>query len=208
VDCVRIGIDFDNTIAGLDAVFVQTAKHMGLVDFGFYGHKRKLRDTIRCLPDGEVKWQRLQGRVYGAGMASAELFDGAGTFLRHCRIGGQKVSIVSHKTEYGHYDHERVNLRKAALDWMTTQGFFSADGLGIRPEDVYFEATREDKLKRIGSLECEVFIDDLEEVLIDPDFPKGVQRVLFSETADGVSPEILHCRTWHEILQALFNGVD
>ncbi len=27
--------------------------------------------------------------------------------------------MVSHKTEYGHYDPDRVNLREAALGWMT-----------------------------------------------------------------------------------------
>ena len=51
------------------------------MDERYRGHKRALRDTIRLLPDGELAWQRLQGRVYGAGMASARLIDGVDRFL-------------------------------------------------------------------------------------------------------------------------------
>ena len=39
--------------------------------------------------------------------------------------------IVSHKTEYGHFDANQVKLRQAAHSWMTAQGFFQEDGYGI-----------------------------------------------------------------------------
>ena len=53
---------------------------------------------------------------------------------------------------------------------MARQGLFSA-ACGIAREDVYFESTRADKLTRIAALSLTHFIDDLEEVLTDPDFP-------------------------------------
>jgi hypothetical protein len=205
---MRIGIDFDNTIAGFDEVFIDSARRMGWVDDHFIGQKRTLRDAIRRMPDGEIKWQELQGRVYGAAMPMAQLIAGVDTFLKRCHETGQKVFIVSHKTEYGHYDPQRINLRQAALEWMMERGFFRTDGFGVALKDVYFEASRDEKLRRIDSLECSVFIDDLEEVLLDPGFPKGVRRILFGEAANGLPPDIVRCRTWREILQVIFGDVD
>ena len=203
---MRIGIDFDNTIAGFDEVFAEMARTMGLVDARFHGHKRTLRDTIRRLPDGEMRWQRLQGRVYGAGMASARLIDGVDGFLRRCLAAGHEVFIVSHKTEYGHDDPDRINLRQVALDWMIGRGFFCADSYGVRPENVFFEPTRAEKLGRIATLQCSWFIDDLEEVLSDPCFPPGVTRILFTPSCNDVSTGAIQCRTWQDITEVVFGG--
>ncbi len=202
---MRIGIDFDNTIAGYDEVFADLARRAGLVDDSFRGGKQALRDTLRGREWGELAWQRLQGHIYGAGMAAAKLIDGVDAFLRRCRSSGESVFIISHKTDYGHGDPERINLRQAALAWMTSQGFFADFGYGLRRESVFFEGTREEKLARIAALRCDVFIDDLDEVLSAPTFPVGVQRILFAQTTNGNDPSLVHCRTWAEIREAVFH---
>src|ERR1700688_2747879 len=138
---LRIGIDFDNTLINYDDVFFATAKRGGLIGSGVPSRKRDVRDAIRKLPDGELTWQRLQGQVYGKGIAEAAMAAGVKAFLHRCCVEGCVVVIVSHKTEYGHYDPDRVNLRKAALDWMAAQGLFG-DSHAIPPENVYFESTR------------------------------------------------------------------
>src|SRR5580658_221944 len=122
----RIGIDFDNTIITYDDVFRVAAKAKGLIAADFSGSKQAVRDAIRLLPDGELAWQRLQGQVYGKGVADAPMIVGVGTFLRRCEAQLCPVMIVSHKTEYGHHDPDQVNLRKAALDWMAVHGLFNA----------------------------------------------------------------------------------
>jgi hypothetical protein len=201
---MRIGIDFDNTIITYDAVFRATALRRGLIDEGFGGlSKQAIRDHVRLLPDGEIAWQRLQGEVYGKGVAEAAMFAGVGEFLERCRRRKLPVAIVSHKTEYGHYDPDRVNLRQAALDWMTAQGFFR--DYGLKMGDVFFESTRGEKLKRIAALSCTHFIDDLEEVLTDPGFPEDVSRILFSGAAHapGEVPYVA-CRSWREIEEHVF----
>ena len=203
---MRIGIDFDNTIVGYDEVFADLARRTGLVDDSFRGGKQALRDTLRRLEGGEEVWQLLQGRVYGAGMTAAKLIDGVDAFLRHCRSTGEGVLIISHKTEYGHGDPERINLRQAALAWMASQGFFADSGYGLTRENVFFEATREEKLARIAALQCDVFIDDLDEVLSAPTFPAGVRRILFAQTRNGDDTDLVHCRTWAEIHEAVFHG--
>ena len=118
---------------------------------------------------------------------------------------GFAVAIVSHKTEYGHHDPERVNLREAALDWMTAQGFFErtfalADRRRLLRGHAGGEAARVSR-----DLACTHFIDDLEEVLTDPGFPRDVARILFSNgaCAPAAAPYVV-CRSWREIEERIF----
>jgi hypothetical protein len=200
---MRIGIDFDNTLIGYDDVFLEAARKRELLSSGFSGNKQAVRDAIRLLPDGEPAWQRLQGYVYGKGIGGAVMFEGVDDFLRRCRAAGHGVFVVSHKTEYGHHDPDRVNLREAALGWMEARGFFAPDRYAIPRENVFFELTRSQKLARIAALKCAYFIDDLEEVLTDPDFPPGVNRVLFAAT--GSSSDLAICSSWQQIAETVLD---
>jgi hypothetical protein len=156
------------------------------------------------MPGGELSWQRLQGFVYGSGIVDAVMFEGAGAFLSRCRDGGHEVFIVSHKTEYGHFDQNRINLRQAARDWMQRHGFFRAEGYAIPAENVFFESSRADKLRRIAMLGCTHFIDDLEEVLSDAAFPP-INRILFrTHDVAGAAPCYLVCATWARIEAEVF----
>ena len=202
---LRIGIDFDNTIITYDDVFRGAAKQHRLIDRDFSGSKQAVRDAIRLLPDGELAWQHLQGQVYGKGIGGAKVVAGVETFLRRCRTEGCVVAIVSHKTEYGHFDPDRVNLRTAALDWMAAQGLLDGD-LGIARADVYFESTRAEKLRRIAALSLTHFIDDLPEVLTDPDFPPNVERILFADNDQPASSSYSGCSTWRDIERQVFGG--
>jgi hypothetical protein len=175
-----IGIDFDNTIAGYDHVFPVVAESEGLLARGAATSKAEVRSLLRAEADGETKWMALQGRVYGAHMHHARMIEGVGEFLTRCRIASIAIRIVSHKTETGHFDPDRVNLREAAMAWMAGKGFFAADGFGLVRGDVHFEATREDKVARIAALGCTHFIDDLEEVFLEPGFPAGVEGFLLA----------------------------
>jgi hypothetical protein len=201
---LRIGIDFDNTIIAYDQVFCAAAKLGGLINADFIGGKQAVRDSIRLLPDGELTWQRLQGQVYGRGISGATLIPGVDAFLRRCRVEECSVSIISHKTEFGHYDPDRVNLRDAARNWMVANGLVESE-FGIPPSSIFFEGTRSEKLARIASLACTHFIDDLEEVLLDPEFPPNVERILFAERegSNSAAPYIV-CSSWRDIEDRIF----
>jgi hypothetical protein len=199
-----IGIDFDNTLINYDGPFVETARAWGLLQPKFSGTKRDVRDAIRRQPQGELAWQRLQGYVYGRGIADAVLFPGAGDFLERCRRDAKIVFIISHKTSLGHFDPAGVNLHQAALDWMQHKGFFSAHGFGLNRERVFFEPSREAKLARIAALNCSVFIDDLEEVLSAPSFPANVRRILFGSAQ--AFPLGTACPTWPRVETAIFDS--
>jgi hypothetical protein len=175
-----IGLDFDNTIVGYDDLILRAAVSRGLVPAGQRANKKEVRDRIRELPDGEIEWQKVQALVYGPMMPEARMFEGVEPFVRRSVQSGIPVFIISHKTELAGYDETGTNLRDASLAWMTTHGFFLPDGLGLSPAQVIFEGTRAGKLQRIRELKCTLFVDDLEEVLLEPDFPRGVTRVLFA----------------------------
>jgi len=199
---LRIGIDFDNTILGYDDVFLEAARDQGLIAASFVGSKQLVRDAVRLLPDGEMRWQALQGHAYGVGIKDALLMPGVDRFLGRCRAHGAAVSIVSHKTEFGHFDIGQTNLRQSAMAWLTAQGFFDRAGFGLAREDVYFEDTRAAKIARIAALKCSHFIDDLEEVLTDPAFPQDVVPVLYDASRSG--GQRLVGRDWREIEDMIF----
>lgn len=200
---MRIGVDFDNTIADYDEVFLLAAKREGLVDGGFVGGKQAVRERIRTLDKGEERWMRLQGRVYGAFMDQARLIDGFTEFLCAARRAGAEIRIISHKTRFGHFDEERVDLRDAARRWMRERGVISVDG--VAQDHVFFAATRSEKLTEIGRTGCAVFIDDLEEVFREPEFPSSVQRFLLTRQKGPlpVGPFTAY-QSWHAIRDAIF----
>ena len=203
-----IGLDLDNTLVCYDDLFRSVALEEGLIDGAFEGGKRVLRDHVRRLPDGEIKWQKFQGRVYGPRMAEAQLAPGVRQFLARCTESGVRAYIVSHKTEYSPYDDTSTNLREAALNWMDGQGFFGPKGMGVCRQDVYFEATRRDKVSRIERLGVSHFVDDLVEVFQETGFPADVERVLYSPgiTDPGIE-RVTVARSWDRIGDILLAGV-
>lgn len=206
---MKIGIDFDNTIICYDKVFCELAKTWKLVPESFHGTKRELRDVVRKLPNGDSHWQRMQGQVYGALIGKAAIFPGVRDFVATCnQIKGVELFIVSHKTEFGHYDEKRICLRTAAKEWLDQQGFFRLEPPHIKQDNVFFAATREEKIERIKTLRCTHFIDDLIEVLDAPTFPKEVQRFLFQPT-DSPLPQgsLASFNHWSQIKEAIFSRV-
>ena len=164
--------------------------------------KQALRDALRARPDGEADWCSLQAEVYGTRMDEAKLMDGVADFFGRCRSHGVVVFIISHKTRYAAANPGGVNLRAASLDWMTTQGFFDGEGFGLDLGQVFFEASRAQKLTRIAALGCTHFIDDLEEVLLAPKFPKGVKRYLIGAAVEV--PGLASFTNWQDITDDIF----
>jgi hypothetical protein len=168
--------------------------------------KRKIRDRIRQLPDGEIEWQKCQALLYGSRIGEACLIDGVIEFFQLCRRRQVKVCVVSHKTEFSRYDTTGTNLRQAAREWMAANRFFERDGLGIEPGDVFFAGTRQEKIDRIAQLECTHFIDDLEETFMEETFPARVERILYEPGRDSAPPAGVRLATsWQEICDYVFD---
>jgi hypothetical protein len=198
---MKIGIDFDNTLVNYDFAFPKVGKEEGLLPATFAGGKLQAKDfLLRERPDGYL-WEKLQGVVYGRRILAAEPYDGVLEFLAACRRSPEiETCIVSHKTILAHHDEQGTNLREAALGWLRENKLFD-DIYGLGVERVYFEATRDEKARRIRALGLDVFIDDLPEVLTHPDMPADCRKFLLRGEAAGP----YECAaTWNDIHHALF----
>lgn len=200
-----VGVDFDNTLVSYDRVFHSAAGERGIT-LGAVSPKTELRNQLRSRPDGEIEWRRLQALVYGPRMGEAELIAGVTGFFSLCRERGIATYIVSHKTESSAYAEAPVNLRDAALQWMEAQGFFETHGIALTRGDVFFAASRSEKLQRIATLGCTHFVDDLEEVLLDAQFPRSTERLMFAPGGrpEGLPTMVRSFASWPAISEHLF----
>jgi len=199
---VRIGVDFDNTIACYDGVFYEAALEKGLVEPGIPATKASVRDSLRR-QGKEPDWTALQGYVYGARMPDVEPFPGVLEFFESCRQFGVPVCIISHKTRYP-FVGPRYDLHEASDRWLESNGFYRS--AAISRGEVYFELTLQEKLARIGSMQCSHFIDDLPELLLEPNFPKSVERMLFApQTKPAADFPFQHVSSWAEVRERLIS---
>ena len=205
---LTIGVDFDNTIACYDNAFSVVAHELGLTDFPTSLSKSQVKEVVLGRPRGDLDWQKLQGQVYGKYIHLATVFPGFVEFVCRSKLNGHLIFIVSHKSEYGHFDNTQVNLRDAALRWMTHNRIIGSDGTALLSSEIFFESTRPEKLARIRALDCTHYIDDLAEVLEDPIFPDTTEKFLFAPAdsvniRSGLSVE----RSWRMLTHRLFGNL-
>jgi hypothetical protein len=202
---LHIGLDLDNTIIDFDAAFVEVGHALGLLPAGASPRgKLEVRSLLRASTGGEESWMRLQGQVYGRFIGHARLYDGVADFLAAMRRTGARISIVSHKTTYGHFDAERTDLREAARGWLERRGFFDADRFGLARQDLHFLDTRDEKVAVIARIACDAFVDDLPEVLGHPAFPRLTVPLWFAP-GEGMRGEtgLTPYRSWSALLSAV-----
>jgi hypothetical protein len=201
-----IGVDFDNTIVCYDQVFHAVAMEQGLIPPELPATKSAVRDFLRRT-DRESAWTELQGYVYGQGMRRAEAFPGAEEFFLYCKGSAIVTYIISHKTRHP-FIGPKYDLHECSQRWLEEHGFYNADRIGLRRNNVFFEVTREAKIDRISQLGCDIFVDDLAEFLSESAFPPGVTRVLFdsSGTASADLP-FTKVRSWDRMKEIICSRV-
>lgn len=197
-----IGVDFDNTIVCYDGLVHRAAVARGLIPATVAQSKGAVRDYLRA-HDAEDQWTELQGHVYGQGIRDAVPFPGVVEFFACCRARGVTTCIVSHRTRYP-FRGAPCDLHAAAHGWLGAHGFYDDARGGLTAGQVHFEITKEDKLARIGAVGCQLFIDDLPELLAEPEFPAGVERVLFDPAGRHRStPAYRLATSWAQIAELL-----
>lgn len=197
---MKIGLDLDNTLICYDQAFVTVGKAEGMLPPSFTGNKSTVKRELLARRSDGCLWEALQGLVYGKRIDTATIFEGVMEFITMCRRQAGSVVIVSHKTERAHRD-PLTDLRIAAIAWMENRRFFEAEGLGLDRCDVHFEGTRDDKVRRIRALGCDLFVDDLPEVLAHDEMPATCRKILFGGEPQGKFEQ--YC-SWSEIRDAVF----
>ncbi|WP_407155613.1 hypothetical protein [Bradyrhizobium sp. STM 3557] len=174
---MRIGIDFDNTIACYDGVFHAAALERGLIPADLGRDKNSVRDHLNG-SGRKDDFTELQGYVYGARMDLVSPYPGFAEFVAASRKAGHDLFIVSHKTKHPILGPQH-DMHAAARGFLTDRALMGPGEAQIAPERVFFELTKEEKVARAKALACEVFIDDLPEILGMSGFPVGMHKVLF-----------------------------
>lgn len=199
---IHIGIDFDNTIVDYSQVMREYVKKSKLQADLSNIHVKHIKESMLLRPGGSKHWIKFQGIVYGSLIDKATPARGIKHFLRMCELKSFKVSIISHRSSYPIVG-KRVDLRLAAYRWLEKNNFFS--DLGISTEDVFFEETRQQKITRITKSHCTHFIDDLEDVFLDLQFPKNIIKILFAPYKQSAkSPKYIQVQNWKAITDLFF----
>jgi len=194
---MKLGFDFDNTIVCYDQVFHKVAVEKGVIDDNIPVSKVAVRDKLRENNIEDV-WTEIQGYVYGARMADALPYPNVLDVLKWARKQKLTLYIISHKTKHPFLGF-KYDLHKAAKQWID-EVLRDEEGSLILPENVYFLEDKSDKVDAIGRLGCQIFIDDLPEILTHKNFSEDIQPVLFDPENNHPDMSVaIRIQSWKEI---------
>ena len=192
---IKLGLDFDNTLIVYDAVFKKAALEKNLIPNDFPESKNLIRNHLRKR-NKEKSFTIIQGEVYGSRISEAAQANGMFEALKNIQDVEIELFIVSHKTKTP-YEGPKYDLHSAALSWLEKNLFFETSGINLPRENVYFELTKENKIKKIEALGCTHFIDDLPEILqmINP----NIKRVLYDPLENYSKTDFINMRNWSDL---------
>ncbi|GBL20364.1 hypothetical protein EMGBS4_04240 [Acidimicrobiaceae bacterium] len=153
---LRIGLDFDNTIANYDQAFPEVARILGyesktLNALNKTQTKRDLKLELLGQPEGDIAWQKVQGLVYGKFIDLASMYPGVYEFVLRALTSGNQIFIVSHKTQLGHFDESRTPLRDAATAWLINQKLVGDSDSRIKLQNVFMQKLVKRKLIKLSN---------------------------------------------------------
>jgi len=202
-----IGLDFDNTIVCYDQAIVKLSHSVNDLPLSISRTKLGLRDHLRAA-GREAEWIAFQGILYGPGMEHAEPFEGALETMHKMVADGHRLVIISHRSRHP-YAGPPHDLHAAARTWVAQRlqslGLFSTALNNATA--VNFLETRDEKIEMIGKLECDLFVDDLPEVLDDIGFPADTKRLLFDPTEEhNASSNHNRISSWKQLPSFILSG--
>lgn len=200
---LKVGIDFDNTIADYSKAFFQVAVQQGWLPEGEVLNKQQVKQYFisRNLPD---RWTELQGIVYGEKIANATVYSGVKAQIKRLLALSAELYIISHKTHYPVIG-EKISLHQCALSWLIHHDLVGHCAGQIKAGNVYFNQTQEDKINKIAMLSCDYFIDDLPAIFQHKNFPAKVKSIYFAPHKQGNDQTKTHFKVshWSKISQII-----
>src|SRR6185312_5186284 len=128
---MRIGIDFDNTIACYEGVFHAAALERGLIPKDLARDKNSVRDHLNG-NGRKDDFTELQGYVYGTRMDLVSPFPGFAEFICIAQAAGHKLFIVSHKTRHPMLGPKH-DMHAAARAFLSDRGITGEGATKIDP---------------------------------------------------------------------------
>ena len=115
---------------------------------------------------------------------------------------GVSFVLVSHKTKTP-YKGKQYDLHAAAINWLSKNLFFDKNFLDWTTDQIFFEPTKENKIQRIIDEKCDIFIDDLLEILNM--LPLNIKGILYDPPAIQNSFHHLKFDDWNRLQEVLDN---
>jgi hypothetical protein len=172
---LRIGIDLDNTLINYSKSYPAIIKELN------YKTKLKKRSEIKqylkSLGDTniEFEWRKFQSYLYTKGLEYAYPSFSIKLLLRILNKS-HDVFIVSHKTEFTSVEFGKRDLRLISMQWMKHHKLVP-EYLDLH--NIHYCNSQEDKISKINSLNLDVFIDDLGEIIYSSNLDCKIKTVLF-----------------------------
>lgn len=200
---IKLGLDFDNTIVCYDDAITVLANKILDLPPEVSRTKLGLRDYLRK-NNRESEWTAFQGELYGPGMKHARAFEGAIEAMLELSNKGYELVIVSHRSRRP-YAGKPHDLHSAALSWIAehlqSKGLFVDENASVN-----FLETFQEKLERIGKLGCQIFLDDLPQVLEASGFPVIAKGILFDPSGtESLSDAQYRISSWTELNEIVVN---
>ncbi len=196
---LKVGIDFDNTLANYSGVFYRVALELDLIPPHLGQTKSEVKQYFFNANNREA-WTELQGIVYGKQIGRAKLYANAMTVIKALLHSGADVYIVSHKTKYPVIG-EKDSLHRYALNWLRQNSIVgTGEGL-INESRVFFNETQQDKIQKLSDLDCDYFIDDLPAIFEHKDFSGDVTKIFFDPDGHYTEAPFAHYKasSWLDI---------
>ena len=141
----------------------------------------------------ENAWTNAQARLYSDYMKFAVPFKDSIRVITDWQKIGSEIFIISHKTKFA-LSGENINLIKYAENWVREHFKNTQIGCFTNPSNIYFEGSIKSKIDRILSTGCEIFIDDLKNVL--DDIPGNILKIHFKPESEDSKDSF---KNWIEI---------
>lgn len=195
-----VGLDLDNTIVCYDEAIKRLADDVEELPQDTPRTKLGIRDFLRQ-ENREDEWTEFQGKLYGPGMKHADPFPGALEIIATMQSAGHSPVIISHRTQFP-YLGPKHDLHQSARDWIAKKLVVEGKAL-IGSENIYLNETKDKKVSLVESLNCDVFLDDLIEILSHDAFPPTAQKLWFSPNqthdASQIPSDVQIIEDWTEL---------
>lgn len=193
-----MGLDLDNTLIDYQRAYgFLVAEVLSTSEFENQVLDKDAAKNLILEHKGSLAWTEAQGKLYSEYLTHADFFPGALDFLKSAQQLGLEIKIVSHKTKYP-FVGPRVDLQACAEKWLHDKLPYDI----FRPvlsKNLFFEETKDSKVKRILELKCESFVDDLAEIL--EALPTNIARIHFRGSSEN--GKFVKVSSWTELIDLI-----
>ena len=197
---LNIGLDLDNTIINYNCAFSTKAIEYGWVKSKL--SKNQIKETLLNEDGNDLRWQKLQSIVYSDDIGLSNIFDGVITFLEYAKKEKHNVYIISHKTKFSNFDPSKEFWNSAIKYLHDTKILDKTTNSLIKKTNIFFCPTLNEKIKKIDELQCDLFLDDLEQVVSHTDMPTSTIAIHFTPDLDSKK---LRTSNWNDFLSIVIN---